>query len=124
MKWTFDPSLPGRSWLEMFLEHLRNAFFIAIFVGGFAIGFFSEQHFRLAARIVCPPGASLSYHEEYDGESTAISGYCIQPGGEPEEKTLEVLGVTFAMYYLVFFLPPAAAGTAIRLIRKAEEPPG
>lgn len=119
----YDPSLPGRSWLGMFVEHLRNAFFIAIFVGGFAIGLFSEPHFRFAARIVCPPGASLSYHEEYDGESTTISGYCIQPGGEPEEKTLDLVGVTIAVYFLVIFLPLAAAGTAIRLIRASEKPP-
>lgn len=120
----YDPSLPGRSWLGMLGEHLRTAFFVAIFIAGFAIGLFSEPHFRFAARIVCPPGATFTYDEYYDGESTTISGTCTAPGGQPEEITLGLLGVIFLTYILAFFTPLAAAGTLIRLIRASEKPPG
>lgn len=120
----YDPSLPGLTWFQMLRSHLFTAFFFAIFVSGFAVAFASEQHFRFAARIVCPPGAAFTYNEFYDGDSTSISGYCIQPGGQPEEVTLDLLGVTFVIYFLAIFAPLVAAGIAIRLIRSAEKPPG
>jgi hypothetical protein len=119
----YDPSLPGHTWYQMLRSHLGTAFFIAIFIAGFAIGLFSEPHFRFAARIACPPPATFSYDEYYDGESTTLSGYCTAPGGQPQEITLGLLGLIFLIYILAFFTPLAAAGTLIRLIRASEKPP-
>lgn len=123
MRWTYDPSLPGRTGYQMLRSHLVTAFFIAIFIAGFAIGMFSAPHFRFAARLVCPPDATFTYDEFYDGESTTISGYCVAPGGQPEEVTLGLLGVIFLIYLLAFFIPLAAAGSLIRLIRAREKKP-
>lgn len=120
MKFNYDPSLPGLTSIRMVLEHLKNAFFISLVVSGVGIALLGEAHFRLVARVVCPPGAVMSYNETYDGESNVVTAYCVQ-GGQSQEQTLGFIGAIYGLYVAAFFLPPLVAGIIIRLIRKREK---
>ena len=122
MSFTYDPSLPGTSVFEMGWRHFKTALWVSFALFIVALLFMGEAHFRLTARVVCPPGAQLIYEETTDSEGdTSLSGYCQSPGEQPREKTLEFLLAIYGLYTLAVFAALFSAGTIIRVIRLLEK---
>lgn len=122
MSFTYDPSLPGISVFEMGWRHFKTALMVSFALFIAALLFMGETHFRLTARVVCPPGAQLIYEEMTDSEGdTSLSGYCQAPGEQPQEKTLEFLLAIYGLYTLAAFAALFSAGTIIRVIRNHQK---
>lgn len=122
MHFTYDPSLPESSFLHMAWRHAKTASMVGFGLAIAAVLFLGQAHFRLTARLVCPPGTQLIYEEIEDSDGdTSIRGYCLKPGGTVQDQTLVFVLAIYAMYTLGAFGALMAAGTLIRLIRAAQK---